>query len=157
MNATQATFATHIRWMIHRDMPGVLEAEALSFAQPWTGEDFLATLRCRNVIGMVAEGRDDVIHGFMLYELHKARLHVLNFCVHPLSRRLGVGRALAGKLQSKLRYGRRDKISLDVRETNVAAQLFWRAMGFRAVAVIPGPYEGTPEAAYRFLYLHEGE
>ena len=43
----------HIRWMIRRDMPGVLEIEKLSFEYPWTEEDFIRCLRRRNCIGMV--------------------------------------------------------------------------------------------------------
>ena len=31
---------------------------------------------------MVAEQGEKVV-GFMIYELHKAKLHILNFAVHP--------------------------------------------------------------------------
>lgn len=34
----------HIRWMIRRDMPEVLQAEQLSFEYAWTEEDFLRRL-----------------------------------------------------------------------------------------------------------------
>ena len=71
----------HIRWMIRRDMPEVLHAEATSFEFAWTEEDFLRCLRQRNCIGMVAEHGEKVV-GFMIYELHKTKLHILNFAVH---------------------------------------------------------------------------
>ena len=75
----------HIRWMIRRDMAEVLAIEAESFEFPWSEEDFIRCLRQRNCIGMVAE-LDDHVVGFMIYELHKNRLHVLNFAVaEPLS------------------------------------------------------------------------
>ena len=80
----------HIRWMIRRDMPEVLEIEERSFEFPWTEEDFIRCLRQRNCIGMVAE-HDERVVGFMIYELHKTRLHLLNFCVHRDLRRRGVG------------------------------------------------------------------
>ena len=67
----------HIRWMIRRDMQEVLQAEQQCFDQSWTEEDFLRCLRQRNCIGMVAEAGDKVI-GFMIYELHKNKLHILN-------------------------------------------------------------------------------
>ena len=38
----------HIRWMIRRDMPEVLEAEQQSFDYSWTEEDFLRCLPQRN-------------------------------------------------------------------------------------------------------------
>ena len=81
----------HIRWMIRRDMPDVLRIEHGSDDHPWSEEDFLRCLRQRNCIGMVAEQGERVV-GFMIYELHKAKLHILNFAVHPAFRRYGVGR-----------------------------------------------------------------
>ena len=78
----------HIRWMIRRDMPEVLQAEQESFEYAWTEEDFLRCLRQRNCIGMVAERGEKVV-GFMIYELHKSKLHVLNFAVAPSCRRNG--------------------------------------------------------------------
>ena len=80
----------HIRWMIRRDMPEVLQTEQESFEYSWTEEDFLRCLRQRNCIGMVAE-RGDAIVGFMIYELHRTRLQLLNFAVNPTVRRTGVG------------------------------------------------------------------
>ena len=60
----------HIRWMIRRDMPDVLEIERQDFEFPWIDEDFIRCLRQRNCIGMVAEHEDHVV-GFMIYELHQ--------------------------------------------------------------------------------------
>src|SRR6266705_3975060 len=107
----------HIRWMIRRDMPEVLQAEQESFEFAWTEEDFLRCLRQRNCIGMVAERGEKVV-GFMIYELHKAKLHILNFAVHPSCRRGGVGAQRVAKLSSKLSSHRRTRITLEVRETN---------------------------------------
>src|SRR5262245_7812977 len=87
----------HIRWMIRRDMPEVLAIETGSFEFPWCENDFLRCLRQRNCIGMVAE-HEDRLAGFMIYELHKSRLHVLNFAVASSARRLGVGSQMIEKL-----------------------------------------------------------
>src|SRR5215470_6285738 len=91
----------HIRWMIRRDMPEVLAIESHSFEFPWSEDDFIRCLRQRNCIGMVAE-RDERVVGFMIYELHRNRLHILNFAVHPDFRRHGVGHQMATKLIGKL-------------------------------------------------------
>lgn len=141
----------HIRWMIRRDMPEVLQAEQQSFDCAWTEEDFLRCLRQRNCIGMVAEHGEKVV-GFMIYELHKAKLHILNFAVHPSWRRLGVGGQMVSKLISKLSSHRRTRITLEVRETNLAAQLFFRKMEFRAVRVLRNFYEDTGEDAFLMQY-----
>lgn len=141
-----------IRWMIRRDMPEVLEIERQSFEFAWTEEDFLCCLRQRNCIGMVADN-DGQIVGFMIYELLKSELHILNFAVHPNHRRQGVGTAMIDKLISKLSQQRRRSFYLEVRETNLAAQIFFRSRGLLAVDVLRGHYEETDEDAYRFEYL----
>lgn len=146
----------HIRWMIRRDMPEVLQIETDSFEFPWTDEDFVRCLRQRNCIGMVAEHEDRVV-GFMIYELHKTRIHVLNFAVAPGYRRRGVGTQMVAKLVAKLSSQRRNRIVLEVRETNLAAQLFFRENQFRAVSVLKNFYEDTPEDAYLMQYRYQSE
>lgn len=136
-----------IRWMIRRDMAEVLEIERQSFEFAWTEEDFLCCLRQRNCIGMVAERQERIV-GFMIYELLKSQLHVLNFAVAPWSRRLGVGGQMVEKLVNKLSQQRRQEIALEVRETNLAAQLFFKQQGLSACNVIRGHYEDTDEDAY---------
>src|SRR5690606_32542002 len=102
-------------------------------------DDFINCLRQRNCIGMVADHADKVV-GFMIYELHKTRLHVLNFAVSAEARRRGVGTQMLAKLRGKLSEQRRNRILLEVRETNLAAQLFFRDTGFKAVNVLRGYY-----------------
>lgn len=152
----QQDVRVHIRWMIRRDMPEVLEIETRSFEFPWSEDDFIRCLRQRNCIGMVAEHEQRVV-GFMVYELHKSRLHVLNFSVHSDSRRLGVGTQMVEKLISKLSPQRRKRILLEVRETNLAAQLFFRSAGFRATTVLRDFYEDTTEDAYLMSFNHRSK
>lgn len=134
-------------------MPEVLAIERESFGHfAWFEDDFIRCLRQRNCICMVAEHGERVV-GFMVYELHKTKLHVLNFAASPLARRRGVGRQMIEKLAGKLSGDRRDRITLDVREGNLPAQLFFKAMGFRAVSVLRNFYqeEDTDEDAYHFV------
>ena len=146
----------HIRWMIRRDMPEVLQTEQLSFEYAWTEEDFLRCLRQRNCIGMVAEHGEKVV-GFMSYELHKNKLHILNFAVHPAWRRMGVGAQMVAKLISKLSSHRRTRITLEVRETNLAAQLFFHKQEFKAVRVLRAFYEDSGEDAFLMQYQLAGD
>ena len=143
----------HIRWMIRRDMPAVLAIEDASFEFPWCEEEFIRCLRQRNCIGMVAEVEDKVV-GFMIYELHKNRLHLLNFSVDPASRRCGIGLAMMEKLAGKLSIERRNRIMLEVRETNLEAQLFFKTFGFKAISVLRDFYEDTVEDAYLMQYRY---
>jgi ribosomal-protein-alanine N-acetyltransferase len=148
-----APLPVHIRWMIRRDMPSVLAIERNCFEFPWLEEDFIRCLRQRNCIGMVAEAGERIV-GFMVYELHKHRLHILNFAVHEELRRRGIGSQMAKKLITKLSQDRRSRIMLEIRETNLPAQLFFRSLGFRAVSVLREFYEDTPEDAYLMQYRY---
>ena len=143
----------HIRWMIRRDMPEVLAIESQCFEFPWSEEDFIRCLRQRNCIGMIAEHNERVV-GFMIYELHKNRLHILNFAVHEQMRRRRVGTQMVKKLSSKLSRDRRSRIMLEIRETNLSAQLFFRDAGFRAISVLRSYYEDTPEDAYLMQFRY---
>ena len=143
----------HIRWMIRRDMQEVLDIENEGFEFPWYEEDFIRCLRQRNCIGMVAEHNEQVV-GFMIYELEKARLHLLNFAVARPYRRRGVGSQMVDKLIGKLSSQRRTRIILEIRETNLPAQLFFKDRGFRAVSVLRDFYDDTPEDAYAMQYRY---
>lgn len=138
---------TQIRWLIRRDMDEVLGIERGSFQHPWSEDEFLSCLRQRNCIGTVAE-LDHRVVGFMIYELHKSMLRILNFAVCPDLRRNGIGRQMVQRLVDKLSQQRRREIVLEVRETNVPAQLFFAASGFRAITVLRRHYDDTAEDAY---------
>jgi ribosomal-protein-alanine N-acetyltransferase len=142
-----------IRWaIIKRDTPTLLKIEADSFEDPWTEEELLRCLRQRNTIGMVAELDDDVV-GFMIYELHKNRLHLASLAVDPQYRRRGIGRAMIRSLTGKIGLGSvRNRITLEVRESNLPAQLFFKSQGFRAVQVLRDFYENSTEDAYLMQY-----
>jgi ribosomal-protein-alanine N-acetyltransferase len=141
----------HIRWMIRRDMSEVLSIEKGSFSKPWQEEDFLTCLRNRNVIGMVAEIREQVV-GYMIHELHNNHLTIVNFAVDPDRRRQAIGSQMIAKLVSKLASHRRTGINLVVRETNVDMQLFLRNQGFRATKVLRSYYDDSGEAGYEMWY-----
>jgi len=141
----------HVRWMIRRDMDEVLAIEREAFEYPWSDEDFTRCLRQRNCIGMVVEIADSVV-AFMIYELHRNRLHVLNLAVARSHRRFGIGTRMMEKLAGKLSPDRRSRIVLEVRERNLAAQLFFRSQGFRATSVLKDFYQDTTEDAYLMQY-----
>lgn len=142
--------------MIRRDMAEVLRIEHESFDFNWSEEDFLSCLRQRNCIGMVAEHENRVV-GFMIYELHKTKLHILNFAVAVGHRRSAVGAQMIEKLINKLSQQRRQEIVLEVRETNLTAQLFFQNQGFRALGVLRNHYEDSCEDAYIMQFRLDAE
>ena len=155
MDTIAAHVRVHLRSMKRRDLPEVLAIEADSFEFPWLKEDFLDYLKQRNYIGMVAEHKDLVV-GFMIYEYNKTRFQVLKVATAPDFLRRGVGTQMVSRLLGKLSSAQRHSwVFLDVRETNLAAQLFFRSVGFRAVFISREYYEDTSEDGYLMEYqLH---
>lgn len=145
--AIAAPVAPHVRWMIRRDTPEVLAIDELCFGwEAWPEEQLVKQLRQRNCIGMVAENPAGVVTGHMLYDLHKNRIHIVRFAVHPAHQRQGVGKAFADKIIGKLSYQRRNKIVIDIPQDNVNAQMWFHSQGFRAVEI------DNERDVYRFEY-----
>lgn len=127
------TTAVDLRWLIRRDMPEVVEIEQCSFPEPYSEDELAAFMRQRNCIGMVAESsRGDVIHGYMIYELHKEHLEILTLAVAPESRGTGIGTALIDRLKGKCSIQHRQQLRLVVSEQNLSAQLWMQRQGFMA-------------------------
>jgi ribosomal-protein-alanine N-acetyltransferase len=93
----------------------------------------------------------------MIYELHKAKLRVLNFATAPDAQRQGVGKQMIRRLVDKLSQQRRSEIMVEVRETNLDAQFFFRSQAFKAVCVLRSHYDDTYEDAYVMQYRLTGE
>lgn len=147
----------HIRWMILKDMDTVLQIERSSFSEPWSRETFERRLRQRNAIGMVAEVRHVVV-GFMVYELFRHHLDLVNLAVAPMYRMSGVGTALINKLASNLSTQRRRYIEAVVPDYDLDAHLFLKAMGFQATGVSHEAFEdsdGMPIDGYRMVRVCE--
>lgn len=141
----------HVRWMIRRDMVRVMEIENESFDYPWDEEAFHRVLRQRTCIGMVAEAGDKVV-GYMIYEMHRHRIHLLNFAVCPFHRRAGIGRQLMERLKSKLSWGRRTRINCEIREANLEAHLWFKSHDFRCLSILKEFYDDSTEDAYLFSF-----
>lgn len=123
----------NIRFMFRRDMPVAREIDRLSYTDPWTEKEFLELLRCRRVLGMVAEVDCRVV-GNMIFELRQNEIFVVHFAVHPDFRRCGVGSAMSAKVASKLGL-KRSRARTSVRETSLGSLLFMKAAGWTAYGV----------------------
>lgn len=142
----------HVRWMIRRDMSEMLEIERESFEYPWPEDEFIRCLRQRECVGMIAEHAEQVV-GFLIYQIFNTRLHVLSVAVAKDYRHRGVGSQMIEKLKDKLSAQRRPSITLEVRETNVAAQVFFAKCGFVATKILRDWYEESTEDAYLMQYF----
>lgn len=124
------------RWLIRRDTPTVLAIEQLGSTDPWTEADLLKHLKCRNKIGCVCTNDDlNEIYGYMVYELHKSRVHIERLCVDPAMRRRGVAAAMISRLKDKFINQRRRYLTANVHESQLAVQLTLASQGFVATGM----------------------
>lgn len=145
----------NICWMIRRHLTEVVRIEQLSFEHGWDEEDFLRIMKQTNCIGMVAEYNNKVV-GYVFYKNYNNKIHIYNFAVHPAYRRLKVGSQIINRIISKLNPNSvshpRSHITLEIRETNLQAQLFFKRMEFRATRTIREFYKDSAEDAYFMQY-----
>lgn len=151
--ATQRLTA-HIRWLIRRDMPAVCQIEQDSYQGGWTEENFATAMRERQANGMVAEVGSEVA-GYVIYQVHDYGIELVNITVATRFRRRGVGRQILANFLSKLSRAKCSRLCIDVRETNLPAQLFFKACGFKAECVLHSHFDDTDEDAFRMIYRHD--
>ena len=140
-------------------MPEVLDIEANSFEFPWLEEDFIRCLRQRNCLGIVAE-HENLVKGFMIYELTPTSLSLLNFATHPDYLRQGIGSQMVDKLIGKLSAERKviklEQLSpRDFTKLTPLAELFFESQGFgisKNPKIIQYP-QGSIPLNKNFLYL----
>ncbi len=143
-----------VRWAVDSDiyeMAIVLRSAGIKISS--VGLAYL--FRQRSIVAQVATCHERIV-GVAVYAYDPGRLHVLKLGVDPAYQGSGVGCKLLAVLKAKLSVIR-PRLTLHCRETNLEAQLFYRANGLRAVSVLRGHYEDTGEDAYVFEYRREGK
>ena len=87
---------------------------------------------------------DGTVAGFLVWRpLAEGECEVLNLAVAPQFRRQGIARELLNPLLNL----RDTDVFLEVRESNQAARIFYKSMGFQEVGSRPSYYQDPPEAA----------
>jgi ribosomal-protein-alanine N-acetyltransferase len=127
------------------DRADVMRIETASFPDAWTA-GVLDGWLAHGASGHVLE-REGLCVGFFLVLLGRDHLHLVNLAVAPEERRKGVASLALRKVENiAWAYGL-PRIELEVRETNLAAQLLYRRTGYRAVEIVRSYY--GDQDAYR--------
>ncbi|MBR4741541.1 MAG: ribosomal protein S18-alanine N-acetyltransferase [Desulfovibrio sp.] len=121
--------------------------EAACFSLPWSIEQCRICFSVPHfaAIGLFLQTR--LVAYLSLYHIAD-EMEILNFAVLPALRRQGLGRFL---LTTTLHTGKKmgmQRVSLEVREHNVAAIGLYAAVGFQKVGVRKHYYTDTGENAY---------
>ncbi len=122
-----------IRDATYQDLPGILEIERLSFAQPWSINSFKRELTLpfsRLMVAGKESASPDGISGFMCRWLVADESHILNVAVHPDMRRYGIGTELIATVIGEAKGKQVQVVTLEVRRTNLPARNLYRKFGF---------------------------
>jgi ribosomal-protein-alanine N-acetyltransferase len=113
----------------------------------WTPNRVAASIRAADVNVLVASTDNDIA-GFAIMRYGEEDAHLDLLAVTPPYRGAGLGRRLLEWLEKCAVVAGIFQVTLEVRVTNETAKFFYKRMGYRTLAYLPGYYQGI-EAALR--------
>ena len=140
-----------MRWLIRRDLPSVCDIDENIYGDEcWKRKDFVQTLSQKTTIGMTCEYKDQNL-GYIIYTLNKDNIKIVRLCVDPLYMGEGIGTFMLKRMIEKIdTSSKRNRLTIDIDETNVIAQLFLRKCGLKADKIIRNGYNENDN--YQFIY-----
>ncbi len=140
---TEPTFAP----MEPKHLPQVLEIEKQSFPTPWSKKAFLGELRHNRFAHYYVCLLGDRIVGYAGMWVILDEAHITNIAIHPKFRGKNYGkRLLLFLMQQTLFYGA-EKITLEVRPSNIPAQRLYESLGFTEAGIRKRYYTDNNEDA----------
>ncbi len=136
-----------VRRMRVEDLPEVLAIEALSFHPPWSRRLFLQELAGPGRYYVVVKFQGKIIGYAGLSHLF-GEGHITTLAVAPDFRAKGVGSHLIEFLLDKARELKLCLVTLEVRESNLAAQRLYKKFGFQVAGKRRNYYSQPREDGY---------
>jgi ribosomal-protein-alanine N-acetyltransferase len=128
-----------VRAMRADDREHVLRIETASPPNSWNAEALDRWLAQPRTRGYVLERGGERVGFFIV--LHAIdHIHLANLAVAPAARRTGVATTALRAVENIARHLGLQRVELEVRETNLAAQLLYRRCGYRAVEIVRSYY-----------------
>lgn len=143
-----------VRTMAYTDLKQVFAVEQKAYPHPWTLGIFRDCLRIGYNAWVMT--LDNKVIGYGIVMLSPGEAHILNICVHPEYQRKGLGRHLLRHLVKKSNQTDVDMILLEVRRSNINAQLLYQSEGFHELGVRKAYYpaeNGREDAIILARYL----
>lgn len=141
----------HLRRMEARDLPSVMEIDALSLPRPWSAGIWRGELGSPYGLYLVIEDEAGVF-GHIGVRHVLGELHITTIAVRPEYRRRGHARALVGAALAA--YPDAGHVHLEVRPTNASAVALYESLGFKTTGRRPR-YYGDEDALLMTLDLGE--
>ena len=146
-----------IRKMQEKDTVYVSEIEQENFSQPWTQAAFLKAMEDNNYIYLVALDGEKVV-GYAGCVIACDECDITNIAVRIDYRRMGIANELLKQIIQLVSRDNVQRVFLEVRKSNIAAQNLYVGVGFEAVGVRKQFYSIPTEDAIIMKYeLQNGE
>jgi len=129
-------------------LPQIAAIEREIFSDPWSAELLARKIEDSNTIFCVAED-GDAVKGYAILQLIAPEAEVINIAVVPSARQQGIGRCLLEVLLREAETQQIETIHLEVRESNQAAIVLYRAFSFQVVGLRKHYYQNPREHAIR--------
>lgn len=134
------------RPMATEDIPEIAEMEKICFRSPWTERMLREELRNRVAHYHVIEGEQGLIAYAGMWVLYE-EAHITNVAVLPAYRRHGYGEAIMLLSMEAAIMLQASEMTLEVRESNAAAQALYEKLGFETTGKRKRYYSDTGEDA----------
>jgi ribosomal-protein-alanine N-acetyltransferase len=127
------------RAMVAGDLLAVQAIEEASHPNAWSQEDLRRWMTGARVSAHVLEVGLEV-RAFFVVQREEHGLHLVNIAVAPAHRRRGHARQSLAAIENIARAFGLPRVVLEVRESNLPAQLLYRSVGYRAVEILRAHY-----------------
>ena len=135
------------RPMTKADLPAVAEMEQICFRSPWTLNMLKGELKNKLAHYHVLELGGNIIAYAGMWVLFE-EAHITNVAVSPEHRRMGHGRRIMLESMRAAVKLHATQMTLEVRETNFAAQALYESLGFQMAGRRKKYYTDTGEDAF---------
>ena len=136
----------YLRDVQSADIDEMMTIERASFTSPWSARFFLEEIRVSYAKSVLAEV-DGRIVGYIIYWQLPKEVDIHNLAVHPEYRRQGIGRSLLSSAIDSAKGQDSNRVTLEVRKSNQAAQQLYHSLGFVERGVRKGYYSDDGEDA----------
>lgn len=133
--------------MTLNDTADVAQLEMLCFSDPWSENSFKGEMENPLAVYFVAKDNERCI-GYCGYWSIVGEGHITNVAVSPEYRRKGVGGMLIKKMIESAVSEKLSLLTLEVRQSNVAAQRLYTKFGFEKLGERVDYYQNPRENAW---------
>lgn len=111
-------------------LPQIQDIEERSFPDPWTREQLTFYLKTMGHTLLAAYEGEELV-GYLCLDYVLDEGGIANFAVSPEHRRQGIGKALLSAAEDRARELKLASLTLEVRQSNLAAIALYEGQGYR--------------------------